>query len=555
MGSGGWSVERSCEPQGLKPSRSGGTLSQRWKRCATQKRSASLLLQRSASGAGLLLKRSACGAGSLFLQSVWVGVTTLMICGIVWGEGPATASSRIPADRLQQYSDLAVTWMQEYLRVDTTNPPGNEMRGVAFYKKILDQEGIENRAFEYAPGRGDLWARLPRTEGEKIPTSAAKSAAEMGHPDLRPIILLNHMDVVTSDAAHWKVPPFSGEIRDAYIWGRGAQDMKDEGLAQLVVMVMLKREKVALDRAVIFLAVADEEVDDTGSDWFIEHQRDLLGNAEFLINEGGENLLENGKVKYVGVDVGEKTTYWMHVVAHGRPGHGSRPIADSAPNRLVRALNRILAYQTPMRVLPVVDEFLRDMAPYEPPERAAQYRNIKKAIEDKKFQEEVEKDESLNFLLRDTISLTMMGGSEQTNVIPPEAWANLDVRILPGGDPKAVLAAIRRVVNDPDVTVEPWKGEFRVANYSGTDNALFAAIREVSGKYFPGTPVVPHITSGYTENQRYRPLGIISYGFNPYVATDEEGNTEHGNDERIRVEEVRRGPRILFDVVAGVAGR
>jgi len=479
-----------------------------------------------------------------------------------WGEESGLPSSKIPADRLQQYSDLAVTWMQEYLRIDTTNPPGNEMRAVEFYKKILDAEGIENRVFEYAPGRGDLWARLPRassgTTGEKIPTSAAKSGAEMGHPGLgipRPIILLNHMDVVTSDAAHWKVPPFSGEIRDGYIWGRGAQDMKDEGLAQLVVMVMLKREKVALDRDVIFLAVADEEVDDTGTDWFIEHQRDLLGSAEFLINEGGENLLEDGKVKYVGIDVGEKTTYWLHLVAHGRPGHGSRPIADSAPNRLVRALNRILAYQTPLRVLPVVDEFLRDMAPTEPPERAAEYRNIKKAIQDKRFQEDVEKDESLNFLLRDTIALTMMGGSEQTNVIPPEAWANLDLRILPGGDPKAVLAAVRRVVNDPNVTVEPWKGEFRVANYSGTDNALFAAIREVSGKYFPGTPVVPHITSGYTENQRYRPLGMVAYGFNPYTATDEEGNTEHGNDERIRVEEVRRGPRILFDVVAEVAGR
>ena len=167
----------------------------------------------------------------------------------------------------------------------------------------------------------------------------------------------------------------------------------------------------------------------------------------------------------------------------------------------------------------------------------------------------MEKDESLNFLLRDTISLTMMGGSEQTNVIPPEAWANLDVRILPGGDPKAVLEAVRRVVNDPNVTVEPLNAEFRVANYSATDNALFAAIRTVSGRYFPGTPVVPHITSGYTENQRYRPLGIASYGFNPYTATDEEGNTEHGNDERIRVEEVRRGPRILFDVVTAVAGK
>jgi len=489
-------------------------------------------------------------------------VTVWLLCGAIWGQGAETASSRIPAEHLQEYSDLAVKWMQEYLRVDTTNPPGNEMKAVTFYKKILDAEGIENRAFEFAPGRGDLWARMPATD-DGTNSHVSQNQGDVGHPTIssssstgrRPIVLLNHMDVVTSDAAHWKVPPFSGEIRDGYMWGRGAQDMKDEGLAQLVVMVMLKREKIALDRDVIFLAVADEEVDDTGSDWFIEHQRDLLGNAEFLINEGGENLLENGFVKYVGVDVGEKTTYWMHVVAHGRPGHGSRPIADSAPNRLVRALNRILAYQTPMRVLPVVEEFLHDMAPFETPKRAAEYRDIRKAIEDKKFQEEVQNDESLNFLLRDTISLTMMGGSEQTNVIPPEAWANLDVRILPGGDPKAVLAAVRRAVNDPNVTVEPWKGEFRVANYSGTDNALWAAIRAVSEKYFPGTPVVPHITSGYTENQAYRPLGIIAYGFNPYTATDEEGNTEHGNDERIRVEEVQRGPRILFDVVAGVAGR
>jgi len=455
-----------------------------------------------------------------------------------WAAESGMASARISDEHLRQYSDLALTWMQDYLRVDTTNPPGNEMRAVEFFKKILDQEGIENRVFEYAPGRGDLWARLPRT------TAASK----------RPIVLLNHMDVVTSDASHWKVPPFSGEIRDGYVWGRGAQDMKDEGLAQLVVMVMLKREKVSLDRDVIFLAVADEEAQGTGTDWLIKNQSELLGNAEFLVNEGGENLLENGKVKYVGVDVGEKTSYWLHVVAHGRPGHGSRPNPDSAPNRLIRALNKIQAYRTPLRVLPVVEEFLSDMAPYETPERAGPYRNIRKAIEDKKFQDEVERDESLNFLLRDTISLTMLGGSGQTNVIPPEAWANLDVRILPGGNPKAVLETLRRVVNDHDVTIEPLEREFRIANYSGTDNALFAAIREAAGKYFPGTPVVPHITSGYTENQRYRPLGIVAYGFNPYTATEEEGNTEHGNDERIRVEEVTRGPRILFDVVVRVAG-
>ena len=149
----------------------------------------------------------------------------------------------------------------------------------------------------------------------------------------------------------------------------------------------------------------------------------------------------------------------------------------------------------------------------------------------------------------------MLGGSGQTNVIPAEAWANLDVRILPGGDPKTLLQAVRNALDDPNVTVEPLEPEFRVANYSPTDNVLFSAIRQVSAKYFPGTPVVPHITSGYTENQRYRPLGINAYGFSPYTATEEEGATEHGNDERIRIDEVRRGPRIMFDVLATVAGQ
>src|SRR5437588_9857493 len=264
------------------------------------------------------------------------------------------------------------------------------MHETAFLKKILDQKWIENQVFEYFPGRADLWARLPHI-------------AAQPH---RPIVLLNHMDVVTSDPAHWKVSPFSAAIVDGSIYGRGAQDMKDEGLAQLMVMVMLKREKVALGRDVIFLAVSDEEAAGTGTDWMIAHRRDLLGRAEFLINEGGENLLENGKVKYVGVDVGEKSPFWLHVVAHGRPGHGSRPIADSAPNRLVQALNRIIGYRTPLKVIPVVREFFEQMAQYQPPARARQFRDIGTAIENKKFQEDIERDETLNYLLRDTLSLT-----------------------------------------------------------------------------------------------------------------------------------------------------
>ncbi len=449
-------------------------------------------------------------------------------------------SDHIPADRMKQYADQAVEWEQAYLKIDSTNPPGNEMQTAVFYKKILDAEGIENRIFEYSPGRADLWARIPHTS----PTPR------------RPFVLLDHMDVVTSDPSHWKVPPFSAQIVDGAIYGRGAQDMKSEGLAHLMVMVMLQREKIPLDRDVIFLAVSDEEVDSTGTDWFIAHQRDLLGNAEFMINEGGENILRpDGRLKYVGVDVGEKTTLWLHMVAHGQPGHGSRPNKDSAPNRLVQALNRILAYKTPVRVLPVVEEFFKTMAPDEPPARAAMFRNIRRSLDNEKFRRQIESDPSLNFLLRDTISITMLGGSAQTNVIPPEAWANLDVRLLPGGNPKQVLETIRRVVNDPNVTVEPQTPDFRVANYSPTDTNLYKAFRQVAAHYFPGAPVAPFLTSGYDENQRYRPLGIYAYGFNPYTATQEENDTEHGNDERIRVDEVRRGFRVMYDVVTKVAAK
>ena len=452
---------------------------------------------------------------------------------------PALASAAISAEHMRQYSDLAVDWMQQYLRVDTTNPPGNEMRAAQFFKKILDGEGIENQVFEYAPGRADLWAVLPH--------SAAQSK--------RPLVLLNHMDVVTSDPTHWTVPPFSGEIVNGSMYGRGAQDVKEEGLAQLVVMVMLKREKITLDRDVIFLAVSDEEAAGSGTDWFIANKRELLRDAEFLINEGGENLLQNGQVRYVGVDVGEKTPLWLHITAHGRPGHGSRPIPDSAPNRLVRALNRLIQYQPPLRVLPVVDELFKTMAPYEPPERARMFADIRKAIQDRNVQQEVTADESIDFLLRDTISVTMLGGSQQTNVIPPEAWASVDVRLLPGADPKEFLERVRRVVNDPNVTVEPENAEFRVANSSPTDTSLYSAIREVTRGYFGAVPVAPRITSGYTENQRYRPLGIHAYGYSPYTATEEEGSTEHGNDERVRVEELRRAPRILYDVVTKVAAQ
>jgi len=446
-------------------------------------------------------------------------------------------SDTIPAPRLAEYSDLAVRWMQEYLRVDTTNPPGNEARATAFLQKILEAEGIETRVFEYEPGRANLWARLKGTGAKK------------------PLILLNHTDVVTSDPQRWKVPPFSGEIVGDSVYGRGSQDMKDEGLAQLVVMVMLKREQVPLARDVIFLATADEEAGGSGTDWMIANHKELLGEAEYLVTEGGSNRMENGTVKYVSVDVAEKTTFWLRLTAHGRPGHGSRPRDDAAPNRLVRALGRVLNHKTELKLLPVVEEFFHAMARLQTPERARQFRNIRQAMKQKRFRAELERDEIFSPMLRNTIALTMLGGSEQTNVIPGEAWANLDVRLLPGEDPQRFLEEIRRVVADPQVSVEPLDKEFRVANASPTGTELWKMIEQASGRYFPGAPVAPRLTGGYTENQRYRPLGIVCYGFSPHSSTDEESRTAHGDDERIRLEELRRGYRILYDVVAGVAGK
>src|SRR5215211_5259200 len=205
-----------------------------------------------------------------------------------------------------RYQDMAVELMQQYLRINTSNPPGNEVDAARFFKKIFDQNGIENEIFEYKPGRANIIARLK------------------GNGSKRPIILLSHTDVVTAEPASWEVDPFAAVIRNESIYGRGALDMKGEGLLHLMTMILLKKEGPALSRDVIFLGTADEEVNDEGSLWMIANKADLFKNAEYLLTEGGDNLLEGGSVKIVGVDVAEKAPFWLRLTATGTPGHGSR---------------------------------------------------------------------------------------------------------------------------------------------------------------------------------------------------------------------------------------
>ena len=432
---------------------------------------------------------------------------------------------------------MAVKLATEYFQIDTTNPPGNEAKAAAFFKKVFDAEGIRNQVFEVKPGRDNILARLH------------------GSGVQRPIILLSHEDVVTSTPELWKHPPFSAAVDNSVMYARGSEDMKNEAIAHLVTMIMLKRENVRLDRDVIFLATADEEVDDIGSEWMIANKKDLFGNAEFLVTEGGRDRRdEKGNIQYVGINSAGKIPFWLVLTTHGSAGHGSRPLPDSATNRLVRALDRVINYKTEMTVLPVVDQFFKAMSRYETGARKQQFMNVRESLKDPKFRQSVEDNENLNYMFRNTITLTQMEGSHQTNVIPAIATAHLDVRLMPGEDPEKFLVAITRVVNDPKVEIKAERPS-KQGKASPIDTTLMTAIRNTAAHYFPNTPVTPWMDSGYTENEMYRQLGIVCYGFNPYTTTDEESHSEHNNNERIRVGELRRGPLVMFDVVAQVAGK
>jgi acetylornithine deacetylase/succinyl-diaminopimelate desuccinylase-like protein len=432
------------------------------------------------------------------------------------------------------YQDMAVDLMQQYLRVNTSNPPGNEIEAAKFLTKIFDQHGIENQIFEYKPGRANIIARLK------------------GNGSKRPIILLSHMDVVTAEPASWDIDPFAAVIKNGVIYGRGALDMKGEGLLHLMTMILLKREGPPLARDVIFLGTADEEVDDEGSLWMIANHADLFKNAEYVLTEGGDNLLEGNSVKLVGVDVAEKAPFWLRLTATGLPGHGSRPVADSATNRLIRAMNRILDWETPVNLLPAVEQFFKDIAPLQQEPLRRQFQNIRESLKNPDFAKALTSQREFNFLVRNTISITMLNGSKQTNVIPNAATCNLDVRLLPGESPDEFLKALRTVIADPTIKIEN-VNRFKQPNSSPIDTELFSLIARKTKEKHPGAVVTTKMLSGYTESQLYRQLGIVAYGWAPIYTTPEEDEGVHGNNERISVKNVREGTREFYEIVRDIS--
>ena len=426
------------------------------------------------------------------------------------------------------------TILADYLRINTTNPPGNEMAAAKFLKGILDKEGIEAQILDSADLGGNhanLYARLK------------------GNGSKKAIALLHHMDVVPATASQWSVDPFSGTVKDGYIWGRGAIDMKGEAVAHLMAMIALKRSGAPLNRDLVFIANADEEFTSTGGIMFVKNHADLLNDVEYILTEATENSVVDGKVKYFAVGVAEKRTFWQRLSVKGVPSHGSRPTRNNPVPKLVAALDRIARYETPLHATPGVQKFFSDIARLYPEPQRTWLSDVTKALNNPTAREWILSDVYWNAYLRNTISLTGLTGSNKTNVIPPEATAELDIRLLPDTDPAAFLATLQGLVGD---TAVHWSTilEPKTPLESPIDTDLFRAIERAAKERAPDAFVTTPMQTGATDRPTYRKLGIVTYAIDPFLTEQAERQKGvHGNNERLSVANVGFGIRYVYDIL------
>ena len=432
----------------------------------------------------------------------------------------------------QTLEDEAVGWLQNYIQIDTINPPGNEYRAVDFLAEIFEAEGIEYQTAESAPGRGNIWARL---EGGNEPG----------------LILLQHSDVVPADEEFWTIPVLSGAIRDGVILGRGARDMKGLGTLQLATFIALHRSGVELNRDVVFLATADEEAGGMfGVGWLIENRPEIFEDIGILLNEGGGGSRVGQSVVF-SVEVTQKVPVWLRLYAIDRPGHGSSPRTTSSVTRIVQALNTMLENPFPPRIIGPVNDYFGALSVDMDEEWAGYYANIQAAINDPNFVSKLhDARPGHNSLIRDTCSMTRMSGSNKINVIPPTAWAELDCRILPDKPADQFISELDDLIGYTGVEIQKIMA-FTPA-ISETNSRLYRAIDSVTQELHPGSRVLPSVSTGFTDSHFTRDLGIISYGFNPIITNRGEHTGVHGNDEQVGEEAFRRGVGDFYAVVRNV---
>ena len=420
--------------------------------------------------------------------------------------------------------------LSRYLTIDTTNPPGNEEPAAQYLAEILRSEGIDDITFydasdEKSQGRINMRARLP------------------GDGSKKPLVLLNHTDVVPVERSGWDEEPFAGLVKDGVIWGRGAQDMKGMGIMELMSMFLMRRHSIASKRDIIFLAVADEEAgSEYGVEFLAKHHPEAL-EAEFVINEGGWGNTEVMGVRRPAFNcaVSEKGPCWLKLTVVGRPGHGSVPHRDNALERLVAALHRIQEWQRPKKLVPELAEYFARLHRYGYMEQEPTEENVFALGEENPL---------IRAITSNTISITTVNAGVKHNVIPAAAEATIDCRLLPGTDSAAFIEEVRQVIDDPKVQIEPVLDSSTPP--SPIDTELMRAIEDVVREHVEEAVVLPGISAGFTDSRVFRRQGVTAYGFIPVLLEPLEAATIHGHNERLSIENLKLGCQILFEVVRRV---
>jgi len=440
-----------------------------------------------------------------------VALAALNIPGVVFSQAPAVDWNQQQAELLRHYRAL--------VQLDTSNPPGNETRVAEYLKKVLEAEGIPTQTFARDAARANIVARI-KGSGKK-----------------RPLLILAHEDVVGVSREKWPVDPFGAVMKDGYIWGRGTRDDKDKLAANLMVMLLAKRNSARLDRDLIFLAEAGEE---STSEWGIdlmvrEHFPEI--DAEFALTEGGGAKLENGRVVTVSIETTEKVPRRARLVATGQAGHGSVPRLDNAVVHLSAAVGKVGMWETPMRLNDTTRAYFERLAAISPAEKAARYNSLlnpQRAVEAQRYLREHEP--SLYSMLRTSVVPTMLKGGVGPNVIPSEVEATLDIRALPDENINKLYQDMARVIDDPEVKVVPIPNPRPATPPSRLDTEMFRVLEQVSKRMYPGVTVLPSMSTGATDMAQLRNKGIQCYGIGPAV-NDEDGANYGGHSDVERMPE------------------
>src|SRR5580658_2659455 len=370
-----------------------------------------------------------------------VRIIVLAFCGVLcWatnsaGQGAASQSTQPtagPSADIVKLQGEALVWLQDLIRINTTNPPGNEVVAAKYIADVLKREGIPSEIFESTPGRGFLVARL--------------SSSAMPNPS-RALLLMAHLDVVGVDKAKWSVDPFAAIIKDGYLYGRGAIDDKGMLAANLAVFIELKRSQARLNRDVIFLAEGDEEAGgETGMKFAVEKHWDKIASG-FALNECGRTVMKNGKVQYVAVQVSEKVAVNVNVIATGTSGHGSVPLKDNAVTHLSAAIAKLGTYEAPVQFNSVTRGYFEAIAPLQEEETAKWMRSLDTSDRGEHAARVIStQNPAWNAMMHDTVAPTMLRAGIRANVIPSEARATINVRLLPGNQLAPLLAKLQQLV-------------------------------------------------------------------------------------------------------------